>query len=98
MLAIVLTCYAITYPIFYHTYIFCYMQIKPGYMALTKIVVDMQHYFVSIKKTLISILRAILPVLWLTTHKLGFYHFSRIWSSSSPDKSALLDGIDFKQK
>ena len=33
-----------------------------------------------------------------TTHKRGFYQFSRNWSSSSPDKSALLDGIDFKQK
>ena len=38
------------------------MRIKPGYMTITKIV-GIQNYFVSIKKSLISILRAILPVL-----------------------------------
>ena len=47
---------------------------------------------------LISILRAILHVLWLTTHKRGFYQFYSNEASSKSDKSIVLDGIDSEQK
>lgn len=52
-----------------------------------------QHHLL-ILSVLISILRAILPVLWVVSHKSGFLRFWRNESSSSTDKSALLDGID----